>query len=165
MRRLFSFVRLGLLLQPLAPSPAADVPPRVHPELEAWAIRAARANGFGGELAAPGQRAGSALAPVHADRVPFADPMDLTVVRARRYARRAMALLRLYRRRMRQAGELRQLGSIDAATLRDLGLTRSEIGSIYAEAIGRAAPTRRAIVEHEWFRLRTGVPVQPGAAF
>jgi len=163
MRKLPFHVTPMALLQPLAASPAPDSPPRVHPEIEAWAIRAAASNGFGGDLqSTPHNRAGAAV-PQHAGFVDLSDPMASAVVRARRYVRRVAALFRLLRRWVRQAAELRQLQSLDSDALRDLGLTRSEIGSVYAESIGLVAATRRPIVEHEWFRLRAGVPVRHGA--
>jgi len=163
MRKLPFHIAPMALLQPLAASPAPDSPPRVHPEIEAWAIRAAAANGFGGDLThAPHEKA-SAAASQHAAFADLSDPMASAVVRARRYARRAVAIFRLLRRRARHAAELRQLQSLDNDALRDLGLTRSEIGSVYAESVGRVAPTRRQVVEHEWFRIRAGVPVGHGA--
>ncbi len=163
MRRLFAYISPTTLLQPLAASPAADARPRVHPEVEAWAIRAAASNGFGGDLASTPAGERTDAAP-HVASVDLSDPLASAVVRARRQARRALALLRLYRRRGRHRAELRQLQSLDSATLRDLGLTRAEIGSVLAESAGRAAATRRPVVEHEWFRLRAGVPANPSAA-
>jgi len=165
MRRLPAYISPLKLLQPLAASPAADSPPRVHPEVEAWAIRAAASNGFGGD-AMPMRSSGRSIdETLNAASVDLSDPLASAVVRARRYAHRAAALFRLVRRRSRQRADLRQLQSLDAATLRDLGLTRSEIGSVQAEAAGRSAATRRPIVEHEWFRLRAGVPVGASATF
>jgi uncharacterized protein YjiS (DUF1127 family) len=80
-----------------------------------------------------------------------------------RALRRAGAALRLVRRRRRQVAARRQLESLDAAALRDLGLDRSEIGSAIAELQGRAARTRRIVLEHEWLRLHTGLPADPWA--
>jgi uncharacterized protein YjiS (DUF1127 family) len=163
MRKLPAFISPMRLLQPLAASPAGNSPPRVHPEVEAWAIRAATSNGFGGDLVSTrSDGARIDVAPAAAS-VDLSDPLASAVVRARRYARRAAALLRLYRRRSRQRVGLRQLQSLDAATLRDLGLTRAEIGSVLAESAGLAAATRRPVIEHEWIRLRAGVPAGPGA--
>lgn len=156
MRRLVTFISPPALLQLLAPSPAHDAPPRVHAEIEAWAIRAAASSGFGGDLPATRNDAGRKYAAPHAASVDLSDPLASAVVRARRYARRAVALYRLLARRARHRSELRQLQALDAATLRDLGLTRSELGSVHAELTGRAAATRRAFVEHEWFRLSAG---------
>jgi uncharacterized protein YjiS (DUF1127 family) len=160
-----SFFAPAALLRPFAASTPAGSPPRVHPEVEAWAIRAATASGFGGErpagfgAAAPQGRAQASAF------VDLSDPLASAVVRARRYARRAAALLRLAGRRARHRAELRQLQALDAAALRDLGLTRSEIGSVHAESSGRVAATRRAFAEHEWIRFRAGVSAVPGAAF
>jgi uncharacterized protein YjiS (DUF1127 family) len=162
-----SFFAPAALLRPLAASIStpAESPPRVHPEVEAWAIRAATANGFGGEppagvvaAAPPGGAQASAF-------VDLSDPLASAVVRARRYARRAAALLRLAGRHARHRAEIRQLQALDAAALRDLGLTRSEIDSVQAESAGRAAATRRAFAEHERIRFRAGVSAVPGAAF
>ena len=147
------------LLRPLAASPATGTRPLVHAEIEAWAMRAAAANGFGGDpafLPKPTERPAAAAAAAFID---LSDPLASAVVRARRYARRAIALLRLARRRSRHREQLRQLQQLDPATLRDLGLSSSEIGSLLAEATGRAAATRRQFVEHERFRLRAGAPL------
>jgi uncharacterized protein YjiS (DUF1127 family) len=163
MRKLPFHVTPMALLQPFAASPAPDSLPRVHPEIEAWAMRAAASNGFGGDLQPLPRGQANRAASQHVGFVDLSDPMASAVVRARRYARRAVALFRLLRRRARRAAELRQLQSLDSGTLRDLGLTRSEIGSVYAESVGLAAATRRPVVEHEWFRLRAGVPVGHGA--
>ena len=47
-----------------------------------------------------------------------------------------------WQQRRRQAETVRALGFLDTRGLRDLGLDRSEIGSISAEASGLADPTR-----------------------
>lgn len=156
MRRLFSSSNPLALLQLLATSPAVDSPPRVHSEVEAWAIRAAASNGFGGDLMSAPARAVQKDAARPVAFIDLSDPLASAVVRARRYGRRAVALYRLLGRRARHRSELRQLQELDAATLRDLGLTRSEVGSVHAESTGRVAVTRRAMVEHEWFRLSAG---------
>ena len=148
MRRLISFIT-PTLLPSVGGAPAVESPPRVHPEVEAWAIRAAASNGFGGELPSAAAYAGGGRA---TSSVSPATPKE---ARVRRYARRAMALYRLFRRRARHRAALRQLQSLDAAVLRDIGLTRSEIGSAHAEAVGLVAPTRRIFVEHEWLRIRS----------
>jgi len=165
MSRLFATINPLALLQPLAPSPAADSAPRVHPEVEAWALRAAASNGFGGDLISTRSGGETIDGAPKAAYVDLSDPLASAVVRARRAARRAVALFRLYRRRFRRRAELRQLQSLDAATLRDLGLTRSEIGSVHAEFAGLASATRRPVLEHEFFRLRAGVSVGAGASF
>ncbi|WP_280154391.1 hypothetical protein [Piscinibacter sp. XHJ-5] len=43
----------------------------------------------------------------------------------------------------RQAADRRRFQRLDAATLRDLGMCRSEFDSFWLEAHGRAMPTRR----------------------
>jgi uncharacterized protein YjiS (DUF1127 family) len=164
MRKLLSQAMPAALLQPLAASPAADSRPLVHAEIEAWALRAAAANGFGGDLASVPKQPARPSAAVPVAFIDLSDPLASAVVRARRYARRAAALLRLLRRHSRHRAELRQLQQLDAATLRDLGLTHSEIGSVHAEATGRIAATRRLSVEHSWFRLHAGVPLGAGSA-
>jgi uncharacterized protein YjiS (DUF1127 family) len=65
----------------------------------------------------------------------------------------AMALVDLVREmydrsaRRRQARAVRAaFGELDAHTLRDLGLDRSEIGSLAAEVTGEAERTRRLTV-------------------
>jgi uncharacterized protein YjiS (DUF1127 family) len=50
------------------------------------------------------------------------------------------------RRRRRQRAYFMAMHQLSDATLRDLGLHRSEIGSAVAEAMGQAEPTRRRIV-------------------
>jgi len=159
MRRLLAYIGTTTLLQPLSASPAADSTPLVHPEVEAWAIRAAASNGFGGDLVYKSAGRKRTDAAPHAASVDLSDPLASAVVRARRLARRALALLRLYRRRARERNALGQLQALDAAALRDLGLTRSEIGSVLAEAAGRAAATRRQTAQAELLRIRAGVPV------
>jgi uncharacterized protein YjiS (DUF1127 family) len=130
--------------------PAAESRPRVHAEIEDWAMRAAARNGFGGEMPRP-----AVLPRGRAGATDHAAPAGMRPETAR-LKRRVVAVLRLLARRMRQAAALRRLQSLDAAALRDLGLDRSELGSVHAEVYGRAAPTRRLVVEHEWFRLRAG---------
>jgi uncharacterized protein YjiS (DUF1127 family) len=56
---------------------------------------------------------------------------------------RARALVRLARRALRARREYAELRQLDAATLRDLGLAPSEIGSVAAELRGRTEPSRR----------------------
>lgn len=65
----------------------------------------------------------------------------------RRIGRRARALLRLIARRRRERRGLDDLRHLDERTLRDLGITRSELPSVAAELQGRAGPTRRRIEE------------------
>jgi uncharacterized protein YjiS (DUF1127 family) len=161
MRRLISFISPALLPPP-GGSAAVESRPRVHPEVEAWAIRAAASSGFGGEIPSTAADGGNRHA---TPLVVVADPEQSAGGRARRYARRVKALYRLFRRQARHRAALRQLQSLDAALLRDIGLTRSEIGSAHAEAVGLVAPTRRIFVEHEWLRIRSGASGRPGAGF
>lgn len=162
MRKPLSQVMTAALLRPLAASPAAGTRPLVHAEIEAWAMRAAAANGFGGAPAFLPKPTGRPAAAAAAAFIDLSDPLASAVVRARRYARRAVALLRLARRRSRHREQLRRLQQLDPATLRDLGLSSSEIGSLLAEATGRAPATRRQFVEHERFRLCAGAPLGAG---
>jgi uncharacterized protein YjiS (DUF1127 family) len=135
----------------------AESRPRVHAELDAWALRAAARNGFGSEWVALPDSLQQQQAARRSAQVGWGDLLART-------NRRARAVLRLVGRRLRQAAQLRQLQSLDAPALRDLGLDRSEIGSVHAELHGRAAPTRRFVVEHEWLRLRAGVPADTWAS-
>jgi uncharacterized protein YjiS (DUF1127 family) len=50
--------------------------------------------------------------------------------------------IRLWRTRVQAT---RAFNALDAATLRDLGMSRGEVGSYWAEQHGQAAPTRRRI--------------------
>lgn len=61
----------------------------------------------------------------------------------RRLARRLRAVGRLVARRRRAVRRFEDLQHLDERTLRDLGVTRSEIGSIVSELGGQAAATRR----------------------
>lgn len=154
MRRRSPSIHVPALLRLLAPSPAAESPLRLHSEVDAWALRAAASNGFGGELPPASVRPPLAAARPAAF-IDLSDPLASAVVRARRWARRAAAVLRLLRRRARSRESLGQLQCLDDATLRDLGLARSELASLMAESTGRAAATRRAITEQPRFPLRT----------
>ncbi len=131
--------------------------PRVHAELEDWAMRAAARNGFGDAWVA---RADSVQLRQAARRSAQAGFSALLA----RVIRRSRAAMRLARRSLRRAAQMRQLQSLDASALRDLGLDRSEIGSVHAELHGRAALTRRIVVEHEWLRVRAGIPADTWAS-
>jgi uncharacterized protein YjiS (DUF1127 family) len=50
------------------------------------------------------------------------------------------------RRRWREAATRRALSELDEGTLRDIGMTRSEIGSVAAEAHHAVLPTRVRLV-------------------
>ncbi|MGE5160311.1 MAG: DUF1127 domain-containing protein [Betaproteobacteria bacterium] len=77
-----------------------------------------------------------------------------------RFGRRLRAIVRLVARRLRARRRLEDLDHLDERTLRDLGLTRSELASVVAELGGRAAPTRRRADLEAWtsassrFRVR-----------
>lgn len=70
---------------------------------------------------------------------------------ARRGALAARRAVRWVAARRAASQRLRQLHELDARTLRDLGLTRSELASVVAEADGNADRTRRRI-EHAFIR-------------
>jgi len=54
----------------------------------------------------------------------------------------ALVLMRCIREARRRARENRELRALDASTLRDLGVDRSELPSYRVESDGRAAHTR-----------------------
>jgi uncharacterized protein YjiS (DUF1127 family) len=78
-----------------------------------------------------------------------------------RLARRSRARLRLAVRRRRAGPRFGELQQLDDATLRDLGLSRSELYSAASEAGGLAAASRRQTDLDVWlsassrFRIRT----------
>lgn len=162
MRKVFLHESLPAWISPSRAVYPQESRPRLHAEVDAWAIRATASNGFGGEpvpqFAADQRQVAQPLASApHAARTGL---RMVLVASVRRAVRRMQALLRLMQRRRRHAAEIRQLGELDAATLRDLGLHRSELGSIYAEAIGTASPTRRAFANREWLHVRAGVQTE-----
>jgi len=77
-----------------------------------------------------------------------------------RLARRLRAVVRLVARRLRARRQLEDLRHLDERTLRDLGLTRSELESVVAELGGHVAATRRRTDLEVWqsassrFRVR-----------
>lgn len=78
----------------------------------------------------------------------------------RRLMRRLRAIVRLVERRRRAWRRFEDLRHLDERTLRDLGVTRSELASIVSELGGRAAATRRRTDLEAWqsassrFRIR-----------
>lgn len=77
-----------------------------------------------------------------------------------RLGRRLRAIVRLVVRRLRARRRFEDLSHLDERTLRDLGLTRSELASVVAELGGHAAATRRRTDLEVWqaassrFRVR-----------
>ena len=77
-----------------------------------------------------------------------------------RLSRRLRAIRRLMARRRRAWRRYQDLQHLDERTLRDLGVTRSEIASVVSELGGRAALTRRRADLEAWqsassrFRIR-----------
>jgi uncharacterized protein YjiS (DUF1127 family) len=77
-----------------------------------------------------------------------------------RLMRRLRAIARLFERRRRAWRRYEDLRHLDERTLRDLGVTRSELASIVSELGGRAAATRRRTDLEVWqsassrFRIR-----------
>jgi uncharacterized protein YjiS (DUF1127 family) len=67
-----------------------------------------------------------------------------------RLARRLRAIARLIARRRRARRRFDDLGHLDERTLRDLGITRSELASVVSELGGRAAATRRRVDREIW---------------
>jgi len=78
----------------------------------------------------------------------------------RRLTRRLRAIARLVARRRRARRRFDDLSHLDERTLRDLGVTRSELASVVSELGGRAAATRRRTDLEVWqsassrFRIR-----------
>ena len=74
--------------------------------------------------------------------------------------RRLRAIARLIARRLRARRRFEDLRHLDERTLRDLGLTRSELASVVAELGGHATATRRRTDLEVWqsassrFRIR-----------
>ncbi len=147
MRRLFSIATLAAPLRRRLRSPASQDPLRLHPELEAWALHAAAASGFGGDA----RTAPAGSAPQRGRNRPVVSAARSGWIA--RSARSVRARLRLWSRRRRHAIGLRELQALDAQTLRDLGLHPSEVASLHAELTRRAPSTRRPFNEHDRLRL------------
>jgi uncharacterized protein YjiS (DUF1127 family) len=90
-------------------------------------------------------------------------PMPFATLRkaVARMLRRQRARLRLAARRRRAWKHHQELAQLDSASLRDLGLTRSELYSAAAESGGLVAAARRRADLDAWrsassrFRIRT----------
>jgi uncharacterized protein YjiS (DUF1127 family) len=107
---------------------------RTRAQIEAWAKHAAAANGFGD--------AGNVMPTT--ESVPAAVPArESTLQRLWNLATRFFAAWADYRRRR---AEHEILARLDATMLRDLGIDRSEIGSVLTESNGSSPPTRRRVV-------------------
>jgi uncharacterized protein YjiS (DUF1127 family) len=113
--------------------------PRTCAEIASWARHAAAANGFGDAGA------------VSADfsQTPVAAPAPERENVWSRLRRFGAELLRGWLADGRRRAGSAALARLDAATLRDLGIDRSEIGSVTAESRGSSQVTRRRIVNHE----------------
>ena len=132
---------------PAVPAPASSADGRDNAdaahEISAWVRHAEGANGFGGDAPPRGPLSYRLLLQARADRSAYLG--ELIAAALANLAAGARAMLASYRRR-REARVMRQgLHELDDRTLRDIGFTRSEIGSVVAEATGDA----------EWTRLRT----------
>jgi uncharacterized protein YjiS (DUF1127 family) len=127
-----------------SPSRAVAAPLMLAPEAEAWAMRT-----FGARSCAAAGARGRALV-----AAPFqSEGSGIAIgLRPRRSFFKARAIVRWLRRRRRHGRQWIELQSLDAATLRDLGLTGGELSSVQAEATGRAPRSRRHFAEHEWMR-------------
>jgi uncharacterized protein YjiS (DUF1127 family) len=108
--------------------------------LETWARHAAATNGFGGDL--PPAVSEMAVS----EGVPAAARAWPATREDRSSASTAIVLLKRLRRawrRWRAARATRlELATLDARTLRDLGIDPSETGSVAAEVFGLAERTR-----------------------
>lgn len=119
------------------PDATAHVPStptaRTRAQIEAWAKHAAAANGFGdaGEIVV-------ATAPVSAPVPPRKSAWQ-------RLGDFAAAFFRSWLEYRLRRAEQEVLARLDPATLRDLGIDRSEIGSISAESNGTSSPSRRRV--------------------
>ena len=112
-------------------------------EIAAWVRHAEAANGFGGD-ATPGSPLSYRLL-LRARTHRSAHLGALIAAALAKVAATSREVLATYRRR-RDARVMRKgLHELDDRTLRDIGFTRSEIGSVIAESTGDA----------EWTRLRT----------
>lgn len=76
--------------------------------------------------------------------------VDVTHRPLMRLARRVRALARLVARRRRARRRFDDLRHLDERTLRDLGVTRSELASVVAELGGQASITRRRTDANFW---------------
>jgi uncharacterized protein YjiS (DUF1127 family) len=77
-------------------------------------------------------------------------PRPLAVPRTvQALAQRAAALWRAWAAHRQAVADERAFAQLDDATLRDLGMSRSEYGSYWAEAYGEADHTRLRVTRHD----------------
>jgi uncharacterized protein YjiS (DUF1127 family) len=124
---------------------AFDSQPSGTSELAAWAQRASMANGFGdvGLCREPH------LPPARGDRSASLREILSAIVDALRNLTRGW--IAQLKQDQLQTATYRALGELDARTLHDIGLERSELRSIAAELTGEAEPSR----VHSLARLRS----------
>lgn len=58
------------------------------------------------------------------------------------------AMMQRVAERRRYAAARREFERLDDATLRDLGISRNEFDSYWAESLGRAEQSRRRVMQH-----------------
>jgi uncharacterized protein YjiS (DUF1127 family) len=112
-------------------------------ELEAWARRATLANGFGdGTAGAARPSADGYTLAVQARADRHAGIAEIIAVVAEAVATRARRGIASWRRAREAHATYRALNGLDARTLRDIGIDRSEMSSVAGEIAGTADRTR-----------------------
>ena len=149
---LFDHPALAAFL-PASNDAAFDREPSPRGELAAWAQRASMANGFG-EIGLCGEPFPSAVSRPHQQparenwsaslREILAAMVDALRDQARGWTVR-------WKQYQLQCATYRALRQLDARTLHDIGLTRSELRSVAVELTGESEPTRA----HALVRLRS----------
>ena len=142
-RALFHQSSLAALL-PASNDPAFDHGQSSTDELAAWAQRALMANGFGG-IGLGGALSPSAASladqqPARASRSASLREILAAMVDALRDQARGWTVQ--WKQYQLQCATYRALGQLDARTLHDIGLTRSELRSVAVELTGKSEPTR-----------------------
>jgi uncharacterized protein YjiS (DUF1127 family) len=100
---------------------------------------------------------GYELSLTHADAQ---NAVSRTRLALRLMARRVRALARLFARQWRARRRFDDLRHLDERTLRDLGVTRSELASVVAELGGRASATRRRTDHQFWVSASSRFPIR-----